>query len=103
LTPDLTGDGRPDVIVGAPDQTVNKLRNAGRVYVFSGASGDLVRTVTSAVPTAVAGFGFTVNTADFNGDGVFETVVGTPFQDAELMDPDGDIVTHLQIGQIEIQ
>jgi hypothetical protein len=103
LTSDVTGDGTPDIMVGAPDQTVKNLRNAGKVYVFSGASGVLSKTVTSAVPTAVAGFGFTVTTADFNGDGVLETVVGTPFQDADLMDPDGDIVTHLQIGQIEIQ
>jgi hypothetical protein len=103
LTPDVTGDGTPDIMVGAPDQTVNNLRNAGKVYVFSGASGALSRTMTSAVPTAVAGFGSTVTTADFNGDGVLETVVGTPFQDANLMDPDGDKVTHLQIGQIEIQ
>lgn len=103
LTPDVTGDGRPDIMVGAPDQTVNNLRNAGTVYVFSGASGGPSRTVTSAVPKAVAGFGFTVNTADFNGDGVLETVVGTPFQDANIINPEGDLVTHLQIGQIEIQ
>jgi hypothetical protein len=30
-------------------------------------------------------------------------VVGTPFENADLVDPDGDVVTHLQIGQIEIQ
>ena len=31
-------------------------------------------------------------------------IVGVPFQNADLIDPkDGDIVTHLQIGQIEIQ
>jgi hypothetical protein len=102
LTPDVTGDGTPDIMVGAPDQTVHRLRNAGAVYVFSGASGVLSRTVTSAVPTAVAGFGFTATTADFNGDGILETVVGTPFQDADLIEG-GDLVTHLQIGQIEIQ
>lgn len=31
-------------------------------------------------------------------------IVGVPFQNADLIDPDdGDLVTHLQIGQIEIQ
>ena len=103
LIPDVTGDGRPDILVGAPDTTVNSLLNAGEVLIFRGNNGKLFRTVTSAMPKAFAGFGYAVTTADFNNNGTQETVVGTPFQDADLMDPDGDVVTHLQIGQIEIQ
>jgi FG-GAP repeat len=54
------------------------------------------------MPKAFAGFGYAVTTADFNNDGTQETVVGTPFEDADLPEG-GDIETHLQIGQIEIQ
>ena len=103
LTPDVTGDGRPDILVGAPDATVNGLQNAGEVLIFRGTNGRLFRTVVSEQPKAFAGFGFAVTTADFNGDGTPETVIGVPFEDADLVDPSGDIVTHLQIGQIEVQ
>jgi hypothetical protein len=103
LSSDLTGDGRPDILVGAPDQTVNGLLNAGEAFAFRGSSGALFKRVSSAEPKAFAGFSYAVTTGDFNGDGTFETVVGAPFQDADLPDGTGDIETHLQIGQIEIQ
>jgi len=100
LIPDVTGDGRPDIMVGAPDHSVNGLLNAGEAFIFRGNNGKLFKTVTSAMPKAFAGFGYAITTADFNG--TQETVVGTPFEDADLMGPE-DIETHLQIGQIEIQ
>ena len=105
LSPDVTGDGRPDILVGAPDATVNGLQNAGEVLVYKGNNGRLFRTLTSQDtdgPQAAAGFGFAVTTADFNGDGVPEIVVGVPFEDKDLV-INGDTVTHLQIGMIEIQ
>jgi hypothetical protein len=102
LTPDMTGDGRPDILVGAPDRTVNGLLNAGAAFIFSGRNGRLFRTVTAETPKAFAGFGYAVTTADFNNDGTRETVVGAPFQDADLIEH-GDVETHLQIGQIEVQ
>jgi hypothetical protein len=102
LTNDVTGDGRPDVVVGAPDQDLGTLDNAGKVYVFRGSNGRIVTTLTSEVTQAFAGFGFALASADFNGDAILETVIGVPFQNADIEDPHGDIVTHLQIGQIEI-
>src|SRR5205823_11760131 len=45
LTGDYTGDGRPDVLVGAPDQTVNGLLNAGELFIFNGSTGRLFRSV----------------------------------------------------------
>ena len=102
IIPDVTGDGRPDIMVGAPDHTVNGLANAGEVFIYRGNNRRLFKTVTSAIPKAFAGFGYAVTTADFNNTGTQQTVVGTPFEDADLPEG-GDIVTHLQIGQIEIQ
>ena len=102
LIPDVTGDGRPDIMVGAPDHTVNGLLNAGEAFIFRGNNGKLFKTVTSAMPKAFAGFGYAVTTADFKNNGTQETVVGTPFEDADLIE-NGDTVTHLQIGQIEVQ
>ena len=103
LISDVTGDGRPDILVGVPDQDVNGLINAGETLVYNGARGRLFETLTSATPQAFAGFGFALAAADFDGDGIPTPIVGVPFQNANLMDPDGDLVTHLQIGQIEIQ
>jgi len=100
LTPDVTGDGRPDILVGAPDATVNGLQNAGEVLIFKGSNGRLFRTLTSAVPKGFAGFGFAVTTGNFNGTP--QTVVGVPFEDVDLI-VNGDVETHLQCGQIEIQ
>ena len=102
LSPDSTGDGRPDILVGATDVTVNGLQSAGQVFVFKGNNGRLSRTVSSEQPTAFAGFGFAVTTGDFNGNGTPEIVIGVPFQDVNLI-INGDVETHLQIGQIEVQ
>ena len=101
---DVTGDGRPDIMVGVPDQDVGGRINAGETLIFSGANGALFQTLTSATPQAFAGFGSALAGVDFDGDGIPTPVVGVPFQNADLIDPeDGDLVTHLQIGQIEIQ
>ena len=104
LTNDLTGDGRPDIMISAPDHTVNGLLNAGEVYVFEGRTGRLSRTVDAAAPQAYAGFGFAVAGEDVTGDGIRDLLIGTPFQDADIFNPDtGDFETHIQIGQLEIQ
>ncbi len=104
LIADVTGDGRTDVFVGAPEQDVSGLINAGQAFIYNGARGTLFQSLTSETPQAFAGFGLAVAAVDFNGDGTPTPVIGVPFQNASLVDPDdGDIHFHLQIGQIEIQ
>lgn len=104
LTNDFTGDGRADVFVGAPESDVQDLINAGRAFIYSGASGNLFQSLSSETPQAFAGFGSAFATPDLAGTGSLTRVIGVPFQNAELIDPeDGDLVIHLQIGQIEIQ
>ena len=99
---DLTGDRRPDVVVGAPGENVNGLLQAGAITVFDGRSGRIAETINSAVPQRRALFGAAVTVADFDGDGVATVVVGTPNQDAYIDSGTGP-VPHLEIGQIEIQ
>ena len=104
IVDDLTRDGRPEIIVGAPDHTVNDIPNAGEAFIFRGNNGKLLRLLTSDTPKAYAGYGYVSLTADLTGNGQVSTITGTPFEDADLPEAKSkDIETHLQIGQIEVQ
>lgn len=69
---DATGDGVPDILVGAPNEEPK-----GSVKLFSGSTGALVRSVpglweNGEFGAAVAGAG------DLNGDGLADLLVGSP-------------------------
>ena len=78
LTGDLTGDGTPDLLVGAP--SLNDGAHAGTAYVVDGAGAmadpDLDASAIALVgQTGLLG-GYRVLGADLNGDGVEDAVVG---------------------------
>ena len=98
ISDDLTGDRRPDVAVGAPGQDVKGVRQAGAITVFDGRRGRVLQTISSASPQMRGLFGTGIAAADFDGDRTETIIVGTPNQDAVI-----DTVSHLEIGQIEIQ
>ncbi len=77
--PDVNGDGRGDAIVGAPNEDPGAApNNAGRVHVYSGASGARLRTYGSSNPMASGRFGVAVaGLADVNGDGKGDLAIGT--------------------------
>ncbi|HMN96955.1 MAG TPA: hypothetical protein PKC43_10700 [Phycisphaerales bacterium] len=78
--PDFTGDGRGDYIVGA----TGELGGAGRVYVYSGATGAVVRVHTSPNGAASGVFGRSVaGTEDLSGDSRGDYVVGAPGENGE--------------------
>lgn len=78
-TPDLTGDGKGDLLVGAPWE-VDTLGNiTGRAYLFNGATGALVRAWLSPSRINGGGFGWSVGVVpDVNGDGKPDLLVGSP-------------------------
>jgi FG-GAP repeat len=100
---DITGDGQPDIILGAPDQNVNGLTHAGEVFVINGRNGRVFQSLTSASPQSGARFGSALSSADFDGDGKSTAIVGAPDQTIDLDDGTGNIITHVQMGQVEIQ
>ena len=103
LSDDVSGDRRSDIAIGAPEQDVNGLLNAGEVFIFDGVHGTPFQSITASMPQAFAGFGSALAIADFGGTGTRQTIVGAPFQNADLVDRFGHVDTHLQIGQIELQ
>lgn len=78
--PDVSGDGKPDVVVGAPNENaVGDPSGAGRVYVFNGLTGELISQIRSFTPAAQGSFGFSVaGVRDMNGDGRGDVVIGAP-------------------------
>lgn len=77
---DLDGDGHGDVMAGAwHESTAGNPGDAGRVHVFSGATGNLLYTLASPNQTFAGYFGTSVAAVpDVNDDGTDDIVVGAP-------------------------
>lgn len=78
---DFTGDGRGDMIVGAPDENGGQA-GSGRVYLYNGWTGAVVRTLVSPNPESSGAFGTAVaGVNDVTGDGLAEIAVGARSED----------------------
>ncbi|MDJ0523594.1 MAG: FG-GAP-like repeat-containing protein [Planctomycetota bacterium] len=82
---DWDGDGRDDVLIGAPGETVGRATGAGVVELhlaMEDGSYRHVRTLTQRdwLPTASedAAFGGTLAVGDFDGDGLQDIVIAAP-------------------------
>jgi hypothetical protein len=65
---DVNGDGRPDVIVGSYTSSAGA-PGGGKIEIFSGRDGSLLRSFTSTTPNENLGFD-AVGIGDVNGDDV---------------------------------
>ncbi|MBN1425088.1 FG-GAP repeat protein [Candidatus Fermentibacteria bacterium] len=80
---DLNGDGRGEVVVGAPaEESSMGIKDAGVVHIFDGATGERERVLESPNAEPSGRFGSVVAAVDdVDGDGVCDLVVGAPWED----------------------
>ena len=71
---DINADGHGDLLVGAQHASLNGA-NAGRVYIFSGADGSVLRAIDGSVAGDLFGTA-TDSVPDIDGDGVPEHAIG---------------------------
>ncbi len=73
---DVDGDGIHDLAIGAPEQDIAAGAEAGRLYVYSGASGALLWSKDG--PDKSNWFSYAISeVGDLNADNVMDVVVGT--------------------------
>lgn len=75
---DLTGDGKAELIVGAPRFTAGERHYAGRVAVYRSGLGNMEDRVQSWIGDAGSLFGASIALGDVNGDGYADLLVGAP-------------------------
>ncbi len=74
-TGNVNVDEFSDIIIGAP----NPIKGGkGIVYAYSGKDGTLIRKFSSTIPRDYCDFGTSITTADVNGDGIDEIIIGSP-------------------------
>ena len=89
---DLDGDGLEDLLVTAPD-----FGGVGRAYIFSSATGALLRGWGATTAGTSTIYGTTISRAgDLNGDGIEEVLVGDPL----FVPAAGGFISH--VGLVEV-
>ncbi len=97
---DVNGDGKADVVVGAPGETVGSNANSGAIFLLRGGTAGLSTTdsqvidESSAIVPGDAGtskFGYSVAVGDQDADGRAEVVVGAPNKNVGGQDQAGAV------------
>jgi hypothetical protein len=79
--PDVNHDGVPELLVGAPYQTVDQFHVQGEVFLFNGRDGRHLTTFDNPYPHQGSSFGYTVvSPGDVNGDKIPDFAIGASGQ-----------------------
>ena len=78
---DVNRDGTPDILVGAPYQTVDQFHIQGEAFLFDGKDGKLLTTFDNPFPHQGSSLGYSVVTpGDVNGDEIPDFAIGATGQ-----------------------
>jgi hypothetical protein len=77
---DLNGDGYAELLVGAANATGTYDFSQGQAYLYYGSASGIVdsATILESDDELSIDFGATITSADLNGDGYFDAVIGDP-------------------------
>jgi outer membrane protein assembly factor BamB len=89
---DVNGDGRAEIVVGDP------YHGRGKVHIFNGRTGALIRTLESPSTQSGSLFGSALNTSDIDGDGDMEILVGAPLESSEGVSGQGKVYVFSSSG-----
>ncbi len=97
---DVDNDGYADLIVGAPQEsTATAPMGAGRVYLFSGQTGDTLYSLVSPDTIGTGYFGYSVSgVGDIDGDSCADLIVGA-FAESPGLSPDSAGRAYVFSGQ----
>jgi len=91
--PDIDGDGKKDLLAGAPGHTTLAGFDVGQAVVLSGATGAVLRRMSD--PNGIDGDRFGASVAvigDIDQDGVSDFLIGVPFHDEGIETDAGTVV-----------
>jgi hypothetical protein len=74
---DVDGDGYDDMLIGGW-QNASAAPSGGKLYLYSGKDGSLMRTITGKIPGETLGFD-TTGIGDVNGDGTVDFLVTSAY------------------------
>jgi hypothetical protein len=77
LGPDVDGDGRGDVLIGAPREDTSGVSDGGRAFLYSGATGQEIHFFTATKGYEYLGTSVSLG-PDVDGDGRADVLIGSP-------------------------
>ncbi len=81
---DLNSDSSPELVVGAPGDTIPGTEKLGLVYIFSSADWSVLRILESPAPDTYGKFGSSLAVmTDISGDGIAELIIGASGEDID--------------------